>query len=373
MVTTDLHAPDIPIVVVAYNRPHSLKRLLVALTRSIYPPSVDMVISIDGGSGDANDRVVELARAFEWPFGHKEVRLHRHNLGLVAHLLECGDLAQRHDGIIVLEDEIFVSRHFYAYAMHAYAYYKDEEALGGISLYSHGTNQTAKLPFHAIEDGSDVFFMQVVSSWGQLWTRSQWKSFREWLTSDRVTQIEHLATLPQNVASWQTTSWKKLYFPYLLDTGKFFVYPRCSLSTNFGKAGVHMKTTSRYQVPLQHGERTYKFMRLSESTAKYDAFCELLPECLNRMFPALTPYDYIVDLYAMKPLPDYSQRYALTTKKCESHVMSWGRELRPHETNIVEGIEGDEIFLALVAQCERIGDFRAYRSRAKSRDRKYQY
>ena len=58
---------DIPIVVVAYNRIESLKRILGSLLQAEYPAQgAELIISIDRGD---NADVLDYARAFSWPFG----------------------------------------------------------------------------------------------------------------------------------------------------------------------------------------------------------------------------------------------------------------------------------------------------------------
>src|SRR5574344_1345043 len=98
---------DIPIVVVAYNRLESLKRILASLSRGEYPREpVELIISIDRGD---NQEVLQYADAFPWPHGEKRVIYRPENLGLKRHILTCGDLTQDHDGIILLEDDLVVS------------------------------------------------------------------------------------------------------------------------------------------------------------------------------------------------------------------------------------------------------------------------
>ena len=78
------------IVVVTYNRPYSLKRILWSLSQAYYDDQeVRLIISIDY-SGDSE--IEELSEAFHWKFGPKEIRTNRENLGLRNHILKCGEL-----------------------------------------------------------------------------------------------------------------------------------------------------------------------------------------------------------------------------------------------------------------------------------------
>ena len=42
---------SVPIIVIGYNRPKALERLLNSLLNASYPGKVDLIISIDGGRG----------------------------------------------------------------------------------------------------------------------------------------------------------------------------------------------------------------------------------------------------------------------------------------------------------------------------------
>jgi hypothetical protein len=341
---------EIPIVVAAYNRPESLRRILNSLGTSYYPFPVQLYISIDGG-GD--DKTIEIARDFNWMFGPKEVICHNENMGLRNHILFCGSLALRHDAIIVLEDDLYVSPGFYDYTLQSYDFFQSDARIGGISLYSHSLNETAQLPFLPVMDGSDVFFMQVPSSWGQCWTREQWSGFQNWYGKNGRRTLTIEDGVPQNVANWPDTSWKKYWFQYLIETGKYFVYPRYSLTTNFGDPGVHFhKKLTFQQVPILLAKRNFFMNHFNDSFARYDAFCEILPEIVNHFVPALAQYSYTVDLYGVKSEQQIKTKYILTSKKCSKILFSFGREFKPVEYNIFREIPGEKFSFALSRNCD---------------------
>ena len=59
------------IVVVAFNRPRSLQRLLTFLSKAQYPDkNITLIISIDRGD---NQNVLNIANDFVWEFGEKIV------------------------------------------------------------------------------------------------------------------------------------------------------------------------------------------------------------------------------------------------------------------------------------------------------------
>ena len=75
------------IVVVAFNRPNSLIKLLSSLEKAFYT------------------EVVKIANDFVWSYGDKIIIDHKKNLGLKKHILSCGDLTDKYDSVIILEDD----------------------------------------------------------------------------------------------------------------------------------------------------------------------------------------------------------------------------------------------------------------------------
>ena len=66
------------VVILAWNRPHSLQRLLTSLERSDYNfvrnnPGWDLVVEIrvDGGGGKEGEKVVKIAKEWRCGFGRK--------------------------------------------------------------------------------------------------------------------------------------------------------------------------------------------------------------------------------------------------------------------------------------------------------------
>jgi len=345
---------NVPIVIAAYNRPASLSRLLASLQKAQYATPVSLIISIDGGGGK---EVLKTAEAFQWPFGEKEIISHKENLGLRAHIISCGDISYDHDGIILLEDDLYVSPQFYNYARQAMPYYSEDDTIAGVALYAHGFNETAGFPFYPFLDGSDVFFMQLACSWGQCWTKNQWTLFRQWLNEKDTSVPCNHPRLPGDIALWAETSWKKYFILYMIENNLFFVYPRQSYTTNFGDTGQHQDSVKNFQVPLQYGQKSPAFVKLEDSCAVYDAFCEMMPECLNKMAPELNHYDYCVDLYGTKMISVIDNEFVLTAKPNSHALLTFGKKLLPPESNIIEKIEGEKLFLAKTKDCHGSGSY----------------
>lgn len=335
---------NIPIVIIAHNRPQAFHRLLKSLDKSIYNQKVDLIISIDGGD---NKQVNRISKNFNWSFGCKTILKHEENLGLREHVLRCGNLSEHFDGIILLEDDLFVSPFFYEFAIDAYQFYKKDKKIFGISLYSERYNETAELPFFAIEDGSDVFFLQVACSWGQLIYSKQWKNFQTWYESNNSSLFSELH-LPKNIQKWPQTSWKRFLIAYMVENDKYFVYPRRSFTTNFCERGVHHKgNNSVFQVELSYGVHDdFKYKSFESSIAVYDVYHELLESRIKTIDDSLKGVSLEIDLYGRKKISNCNKDYVLTTKEVTKPIEQFGRKLKPHELNITERINGNEISLS---------------------------
>ena len=331
---------DLPIVVVAYNRENTLKRILSSLSNALINQNVKLYISIDGhGKPD----VLEIAENFQWKHGDKQIISHSKNLGLRDHILSCGNLALQHDGIIVFEDDLYVSPFFYDYVVDAVDFYKNDESIAGISLYSHCYSETAQYPFYPLADSHDVFFLQLASSWGQCWTSKQWSEFKSWY--DKFAGSYHTLNkkLPPSIETWPESSWKKYFIKYMIDKNLFFVYPGISLCTNFGDQGVHHVSDNHYQTALLWGKKAFGFTSFDASFCKYDAYCEILPSCLKKLTNQFNGFEFDVDLYGSKPLDHLLTNYVLTSRGGKNAIMGFDRKMIPHEANVIAGIDGSSI------------------------------
>lgn len=333
---------DLPIVVVAYNRLDSLKRILGSLSRAEYPePGADLIISIDRGD---NQDVVQYAQDFPWPFGRKQVRCQPENLGLKRHILQCGGLTAEHDGIILLEDDLYVSPDFYRYALECLAFVRGRDRIAGVALYNHRLSQLTEKIFEPLEDGYDNWYFQYACSWGQMWTREQWALFSDWLKENEDYDFASSPRIPAHIRDWGKHSWLKYHIAFTVETDRLFLYPRVARSTCFSDPGVNFsEKESTFQVPLMQGGRR-DLLRLSEpenSRAVYDAWMENL-----WLRQALGREDLCVDLYGAKEGFEGKQ-YLLTASELEHAelLQSYGRELRPQECNVLENVPGDALRL----------------------------
>ncbi|MEL7532642.1 MAG: hypothetical protein AAFN10_15090, partial [Bacteroidota bacterium] len=247
--------------------------------------------------------------------------------------------------VLIIEDDLFLAPDFYRYALEATNFYKDEERVAGIGLYSCINNSFAHhLPFYPIPDGSSALFLQIPCSWGQVWTQKQWRAFRAWW--DQKTGFSATDPIPDKPKHWGAHAWDNHFLKYMTEQGKYFVWPFQAYSTNFMDAGTHFDGEgNHYQSPLQMGRAPLQFLPLDESHSRYDAYFEIEPAILNHYLPELGEYDYIVDLYGIKQLALFEAPYVLTQKPVQKSIKSFSNKLKPFEMNIIQNIKGNNIYL----------------------------
>jgi len=336
------------IVVITYNRDRSLYRLLQSLNNAKYPTNnVRLVISIDRSD---NEKVLSAANEFNWKYGEKIIKQHTERMGLKNHILCCGDLTNEYGSIIMLEDDLFVSPYFYSYAQLSSEFYNDDEHVAGVSLYNHTFNEVAVIPFYPIDDGSDVYFLQIAASWGQLFWKHKWQQFRKWYKNNNITTIKNV---PDSILRWPESSWKKHFIGYLIAANKYFIYPRISLTTNYSDIGENYhKNAGRTQVPILYGEKQWVFRTFEESEIKYDAFCEIHIDYIKKRDPDLLNYNNIVvDLYGTRLLNNDLGKYIITSKSSKKPIKKYGLNFKTIHSNIDPLNSGDFFSLTKTSDC----------------------
>lgn len=333
------------IVVVAFNRPASLKRLLYAISVSNYGDLIDipLVISIDYQDSDENIEVGEIADSFDWRYGKKIVNKEKSNLGLRQHILKCGSLTEIYGDVVVIEDDLYVSPNFYTYCIKMLDRYGNDDNVAGISLYKHLWNVNAVRPFYPQDDSNDIFFMQFAQSWGQCWNWRMWNDFYLWYKCNSEIDFKTNVDIPPFVRSWSEKSWLKYFIAYLVYSQKYFVYPYLSLSTNCGDAGTHVVSANTISnVPLVLADKEYNKLPEVYDGVRYDVFFER--QGLEDHF-GFSNTELCVDLYGLKTL-NAEKRYWLTSKAAPYKILrAYSLNFRPIELNVLLNCEGADLFL----------------------------
>ena len=333
------------IVAVGYNRPDGMERLLDSIGKAKYDfDNVPLIISID--ESNRSDEVEEVAKAFDWNHGSKEIRRFPERQGLRKHIVQCGDYSEKYGAVIILEDDLVVAEDFYSYVCAAHEKYGNEEEICGIALYSYSCNVFTHYNFIPLPDLSDVYLGGMVVTWGQSWNARQWKNFKAWYFEheDKLPVLN--PHIPRDISSW-TRSWGRYFASFIAEKHLYYVYPYRARTTCFSDFGEHNKVTvpvTFVQVPLMRGcPQTYNMGEVTE-LVMYDCFYERVLSKEDKVC-GIPGNEICMDLSNMKTIAG-GKRYVVTnTKLPYKEITSFALTLRPASLNVTEGIPGEQLHM----------------------------
>ena len=334
------------VVVIAYQRPDALSRLLRSVASAAYPDGVDvqLVITIDRGPEGMSSDVAQVAHEFAWAHGTKTVIEQPERLGLVEHFYACGRLTQEYGDVILLEDDLVVGPAYYEYTRQACEHYRDEERVAGFCLYGLWFNGFTHEPFLAVDDGTDVFFLKLPYTQGLAFTAGQWQRFEERPNPSR--SLQH-PQIHESFRRFSHDEWFPSMTSYLAVQERYFCFPRVSHIVGWGDAGAHFEARSDwFQTPLQLQPRTYNLPSFDEALAVYDSFFELLPSRLQALGADLPNEGVDIDLGATRPRTSLQHDLVLTTRPVRRVIKTYGLQMIPPELNVAQSVPGDLISLA---------------------------
>lgn len=331
------------IIVITYDRPASLMRLLDSVLEARYPSSdvIDLIVSIDKSTVEAE--LVKVAKSLKWPFGELIVRTFPQRQGLREHVLQCGDYAYQYDAVVLLEDDLIVSPYFYSYTKQALAKYSNDENISGISLYKHLFHPGAYRPFEAENNGYDAYLMQFAQSWGQCWNQRMWNGFRTWYAENADSDLGRDSMLPKYITEWNEHSWLKYFMRYVVESNTFFIYPMISLSSNCSEAGQHnLQQNNDFEVPLLRGSMVFNLPNISNAV-KYDVYFERM-EVGDIIFQSYEG-SKAIDLYGLRTTYSDASYVVSTNSLPYKQLLEVAICKRPIEENIIHPVAGNGIYL----------------------------
>lgn len=333
------------IVAVGYNRPDCLTRLLKSIEQADYPnENITLVVSLD--RSDRTEELAKIAQNIGWSHGELVIRTFEERQGLRKHIIQCGGLSEQYGAVIILEDDLIVSRCFYNYVVQALHFYEDDPRITGVSLYSHAWNGYANYEFMPQRNEFDAYLGQYSITWGQCWTKKQWHGFKEWYEAKAKVGLTTNTALPESIEYWGDKSWGKYFVYYLVEKDLYYIIPYIALSTNCSEIGEHNSfVSSAHQVMLLDADNMKFRFPTIEQAIKYDIFFERIFDA-DFLIAGIKAKDICIDLNG-KHRDANGRHYLLTSEEQKdlTPIHTFGIQLRPIEENIVANIEGEELFL----------------------------
>lgn len=178
-----------PIIVFAFNRPESLKNTIQCLSLNIESSASDLYVFVDGariGKADELEKVCAVHKYVESISGFRSLHyiFSDTNKGLGLSIIEgVSKIINAYGRVIVLEDDLEVSRNFLAFMNQGLDRYKHEQKIFSVCGY---TNKVKALSDYK----ADAYFCTRSSSWGWATWRDRWESvdwdLKDWHKYDKL-------------------------------------------------------------------------------------------------------------------------------------------------------------------------------------------
>jgi len=263
---------DVPVVIVAFNRPEHLEQLIQVL-RVVAPSKLYLVA--DGprahikGEVEKCAQVRDVFRSIDWTT--EVVNLFAdENMGCAKRVSSgISEVLKHEEGVIVLEDDCIPHPSFFQFCQEMLGYYADDDRVMHIS----GDN----FQFGAVTSAYSYYFSRYAHCWGwATWKRAWdkfsldmqfWPELRDdgWLHHflDDPIEIRYWTQIFNNVAAGQVDSWA---YPWTYSTwlhSGLSILPNRNLVSNIGfdGDGTHTNVASSPQAnmpthamsfPLEH-------------------------------------------------------------------------------------------------------------------------
>lgn len=235
-----------PICLFTYNRYRETKQTVEALQKDYLAKESDLIIFSDGPKNEASVSKIQEVRQFLLTisgFRSVEIIESLNNKGLANSII--GGVTQiinQYGKVIVLEDDIVVSRGFLTYMNNALNFYESDEQVMQVASYMFAID-SSNLP--------DTFFYSANTCWGWGTWKEAWKKFNpdsesvlselkkkniSWNQFNAMQGKEFQKQLLKNLNGKLITWAVKWHAAIILNNGKV-VHPKTSYVLNIGFAG----------------------------------------------------------------------------------------------------------------------------------------
>lgn len=270
-----------PILLFVYNRPSHTRKVLSALEEANLAAESTLYIFSDGAKDTLNIDLVNQVRAIisePWLFKNIKIIERNKNFGLAANIIDgVSTVIKKFGRVIVLEDDLEISKYGLEYFNDALTTYQFEEKVMEISGYMYPVKDTSIL--------EESYFFRVANSWGwATWARA-WNHFesdiakltenftKEDIKRFTIDNTENFWKQVQQFKAGKINSWAIRWYLSIFNKGGLVLYPRESMIQNIGTdgSGTHSDEDTAYAVSLANKPVTYFPKEIEENKVAYEA------------------------------------------------------------------------------------------------------
>jgi hypothetical protein len=285
-----------PIVIFIYNRPLHTKKMIDSLIANEEFSKSPVFIYADGPKNIGEEKNIKKTRDVIFSLKAENINLIKSskNKGLATSVIEgVTAVCAKYGKVIVIEDDLILSRYFLKYMNDALRKYQDKSNVMSISGYNYPVRE--KLP--------ETFFFRTASSWGWATWQRAWSKFEpdpRKLISDieknkgLVTKfnidnsVDYLGMLKAQ-AKDKIDSWGIRWDASLLLNDGLCLYPGKSLVRNIGHdgSGIHSGIDDRFDTDIYDGPISFFCDDVMENPEALEAIKKFYKETKKSLFKRL--------------------------------------------------------------------------------------
>lgn len=326
-----------PVVLFVYNRPWHTEQTLRALQQNDLAAQTELYIYADGPKPYAEkeqlqkiQQVRELIRREQW-CGTVHIIESASNKGLADSVIAgVTEVVNRHDRVIVLEDDIVPSKGFLRYMNDALELYKDDERVMQVSGYIY--------PYSPATFDNTTCFLRVMACWGwATWSRA-WYYFepdvkvhlQHYSTKEDIRNFNingHMSFYGQLLANRNNElyTWAVKWYASWLYAGGYSLFPCQSLICNagFDSSGENCSNKDHW---LNEQQVEYLTIEQIPVTESYNVRVAIDKQFAKRKYPKTLKATLCYGLDAIGLMKPIYKLYKKTKTFCEHLSYLWSKK-----------------------------------------------
>lgn len=295
-----------PIAVFCYNRKDKIESCLNSLVECEMVESTEIFVFSDGAPKDRSLSEVNEVRRFLIQFlsAHKNLHIsiikRDENYGLAKSIISgVTQVIKEHGSVIVIEDDLVLSKDFLVYMNNALDFYRDKSRYGSISAYTYPIRQLKRYK-------KDVYALRKGECWGWATWLDRWENV-DWELQDFDSYIidkkkrKSFSSLEKGLEEQlilqhekKLDAWAARWCFHLFNNDLLTIYPKNCRAINIGLDGTGVNCaidSNRYRGVLNSAGYECKFeelevnKRFERAVAKYGK--TILERCKTKILVSI--------------------------------------------------------------------------------------